>query len=125
MSLIQFLISFMPCFTVQFGVFCFPNYSVTASSFAWICQYSVSFRNSAIYPYFFSQTNCQIYGHHSARDPRMVLEQLAKQNETLNVLSWKLTSSKEVKTNKDEVETSLQIMLEVTELKALDALEYP
>ena len=40
-------------------------------------------------------------------------------------MSCKLTSSKEVKTNKGEVETALQIMVEATESKALEALEYP
>ena len=55
----------------------------------------------------------------------MVLERLTKQNETLNVSSLKLTSSREVKTNKDEVETSLQVMVDATEFKALEAPEYP
>ena len=46
---------------------------------------------------------------------------MAKQNEKLNVSSWKLTTSK-----KDEVKTLLilQIMIEATEFKALVALEY-
>ena len=60
-----------------------------------------------------------------SRDPKVVLERLARQNETLNVSSWKLTSSKEVKTSKGEVETALQVMVESTEFKALEALEYP
>ena len=41
-----------------------------------------------------------------ARDPKGVLKRLAKQNETLNVLNCKLTSSKEVQIKKGEVETS-------------------
>ena len=32
-----------------------------------------------------------------SRDPKVVLERLARQNETLNVSSWKLTSSKRLK----------------------------
>ena len=42
-----------------------------------------------------------------ARDPKVVLERSASQDETFNVLSWKLTSYKEVKTKKGEVETKL------------------
>ena len=45
-----------------------------------------------------------------ARDPKGVSKRLAKQNETLNVLNCKLTSSKEVQIKKGEVETSLQII---------------
>ena len=55
-----------------------------------------------------------------ARNPKVILEWFAKQNESLNVSSWKLTSSKEVKTKNGEVETSLQIMVEATELKAME-----
>ena len=58
-----------------------------------------------------------------ARNPKVILEWFAKQNESLNVSSWKLTSSKEVKTKNGEVETSLQIMVEATELKDLEALK--
>ena len=60
-----------------------------------------------------------------SRDPTVVLERLARQNETFNVPSWKLTSSKEVETNEGKAETALQIMAEATEFKALEALEYP
>ena len=49
------------------------------------------------------------------RDPKVLLERLARQNETLSVSRWKLTSSKEVKTNKGEVETALQVVVEATE----------
>ena len=42
-----------------------------------------------------------------AQDPKVVLEWLAKQNKTLNVSRWKLTSFKEIITEKSEVETSL------------------
>lgn len=59
-----------------------------------------------------------------ARYPKVVLEWLAKLNETPNVLSMKL-SFKEVNTKKGEVETSFQVMVEATELKALEALECP
>ena len=55
----------------------------------------------------------------------MVLEWLAKQNETLDVSSWKLTNSREVKTNRGEVETALQVVVEATEFKAMQDLEYP
>ena len=60
-----------------------------------------------------------------SRDPKVVLERLDRQNETLNVSRWKLTSSKEVKTDKGEVETALQVLVEETEFKAPEALEYP
>ena len=53
----------------------------------------------------------------------VLLERFDKQNETLNVSSWKLTSSKEVKSKKGEVETSLQFMVEA-EIKSLEALKY-
>ena len=59
-----------------------------------------------------------------SRDPKLVLKWLARQNETLSVSSCKLTSSKEVKANKGEVET-ITVMVEATEFKALEALEYP
>ena len=62
---------------------------------------------------------------HGARDTMAVLERLTEQNETLNVSSWKLTSSKEVKTKKGGVETSILIVVEASELKALEALKYP
>ena len=42
-----------------------------------------------------------------AQDPKVVSEWLAKQNKTLNVSRWKLTSFKEIITEKGEVETSL------------------
>ena len=60
-----------------------------------------------------------------SRDPNLVRERLAKQNGTLNVSGWKLTSSKEVKTKKGETETALYFMVEATEFVALEALEYP
>ena len=61
----------------------------------------------------------------ASRDPEVLLERLARQNETLSISSYKLTSYKEVKANKGDVETTLQVMVEATEFKALEALEYP